>query len=157
MFSRCSQGVCRIFFQDVFPMLQWVLWAWRNLMIISNESRDFNDPKEFDNPKSLMDFDNAYSTVIPPSPMLLFQAGALFCTERLWHILAILLLIYAPFGLNNAVVSLNWQISGMLGCANHPGGGVTRTTSGDRDTAASKSMCTALWCQWHTSEINVAH
>ena len=30
--------------------------------MISNESMDFNDPKEFDEPKS---------TVIPPSPMVL--------------------------------------------------------------------------------------
>ena len=36
------------FFQDVFRMLRWVLWAWWNLMIISNESMDFNDPKKFD-------------------------------------------------------------------------------------------------------------
>ena len=48
MFSRCSLDVLRMFagfFQDVFIMLRWVLWAWWNLMIISSESMDFNDPK----------------------------------------------------------------------------------------------------------------
>ena len=50
MFSRCSL-VPRMFagfFQNLFRMLRWVLWAWWNLMIISNESMDFNDPKELD-------------------------------------------------------------------------------------------------------------
>ena len=57
MFSRCSLDVLRMFagfFQDVFRMLRWVLWAWWNLMIISNESMDFNDPKEFDDPRYSM-------------------------------------------------------------------------------------------------------
>ena len=35
------------FSQDVFRMLRWVLWI---LMIISNESMDFNDPKELVDP-----------------------------------------------------------------------------------------------------------
>ena len=34
MFSGCLQ--------DFFRMLWWVLWAWWNLIIISNESMDFN-------------------------------------------------------------------------------------------------------------------
>ena len=45
MFSRCSLDVLRMFagfFQDVFRMLRWVLWAWWNLMIILNESMDIN-------------------------------------------------------------------------------------------------------------------
>ena len=29
-------------------MLRWVLLAWCNLMVISDESMNFNDPKEFD-------------------------------------------------------------------------------------------------------------
>ena len=44
MFSRCSLDVPRMFagfFQDVFRMLRCVLWAWWNLMIISNESMEF--------------------------------------------------------------------------------------------------------------------
>ena len=36
-------------------------------MIISNESVDFNDPKEFNDPTYLMNFDNPKSTVILPS------------------------------------------------------------------------------------------
>ena len=62
MFSRCSLDVLRMFagfFQDIFPMLQWVLW---NLMIISNESVDFNDPKEFDDPQL---FDDPSYSMIP--------------------------------------------------------------------------------------------
>ena len=42
MFSRCSLDVLKMFVgfsQDVFRMLHWVLWAWWNLMIISNEVR----------------------------------------------------------------------------------------------------------------------
>ena len=57
MFSRCSLDVPRMFagfFQDVFRMLLWVLWAWWNLMIISNEGMDFNDPKELDDPNYSM-------------------------------------------------------------------------------------------------------
>ena len=50
------------FFQDVFRMLRWVLWAWWNLMIISNESKDFNDPKEFDDPQL---FDDPSYLMIP--------------------------------------------------------------------------------------------
>ena len=49
------------FFQDVFRMLRWVLWAWWNLMIISNEGMDFNDPKEFDD-LQLFD-DHSYSMI----------------------------------------------------------------------------------------------
>ena len=33
------------FVQYVFRVLQWVLLAWWNVMIISNESMNFNDPK----------------------------------------------------------------------------------------------------------------
>ena len=54
MFSRCSLDVLRMFAgfsEGVFRMLSWVLWAWWNLMIISNESMDFIDPKEFDDPR----------------------------------------------------------------------------------------------------------
>ena len=64
MFSRCSLDVLRMFagfFQDVFRMLRWVLWAWWNLMIISNESMDFNDPKEFDDPR--LPDDPSYSII----------------------------------------------------------------------------------------------
>ena len=56
IFSRYSIDVLRMFagfFQDVIRMLRWVLWAWWNL-IISNESMDFNDPKEFDDPSYSM-------------------------------------------------------------------------------------------------------
>ena len=65
MFSRCSLDVLRMFagfFQDVFSMLRWVLWAWWNLMIISSESMVFNDPKEFDDPQ-LFD-DPSYSMIL---------------------------------------------------------------------------------------------
>ena len=87
MFSRCSLDVLRMFagfFQDVFSMLRWVLWAWWNLMIISSESMDFIDQKEFDDPQLFDDtqlFDDQLEvwtmkiqkgTVIPPSPMVLF-------------------------------------------------------------------------------------
>ena len=80
MFSRCSLDVLRMFagfFQDIFPMLRWVLWAWWNLMIISNESVDFNDPKEFNDPQLFDDQLEVWtliiqkSTMIPPSPMVL--------------------------------------------------------------------------------------
>ena len=66
MFSICSVDVLKMFarfFQDVFRMLLWVLWAWWNLMIIiSNESMDFNDPKEFDDPQL---FDDPSYSMIP--------------------------------------------------------------------------------------------
>ena len=65
MFSRCSLDVLRIFagfFQDVFTMLWWVLWAWWILTIISNESMDFNGPKEFDDPQL---FDDPSYSMIP--------------------------------------------------------------------------------------------
>ena len=54
MFSRCSLDVPRMFagfFQDVFRMIRWILWAWWNVMIISNESMNFNDPKELNDPQ----------------------------------------------------------------------------------------------------------
>ena len=51
-----------------------------SLRVISNESMDFNDPKEFDDPSYLMDFDNQKSTVIPPSPMVLFCTEVLYLT-----------------------------------------------------------------------------
>ena len=54
MFCRCSLAALRMFagfFLDVFRMLRWILWAWWNLMIISNESMHLNDPKEFDDPQ----------------------------------------------------------------------------------------------------------
>ena len=43
-------------------MLRWVLWAWWNLMIISNEGMDFNDPKEFDDHQL---FDDPSYSMIP--------------------------------------------------------------------------------------------
>ena len=58
MFSTCFLDVLRMFagfFQDVFRMLRWVLWAWWNLMIITNESVDFNDSKEFYDPQLFND------------------------------------------------------------------------------------------------------
>ena len=64
MFSRWSLDVLPMFarfFKDVFRVLQWVLLAWLNLMIISNESMDFNDPKELDDPQ-LFD-DPSYSMI----------------------------------------------------------------------------------------------
>ena len=42
------------FFQDVFRMIRWILWAWWNVMIISNESMNFKDPKESDDPNYSM-------------------------------------------------------------------------------------------------------
>ena len=57
LFSRYSLDVLRMFigfFLDVFKMLRWVLWAWWNLMIISNESMDFDDPQLFDDPSFSM-------------------------------------------------------------------------------------------------------
>ena len=93
MFSRCSLDVPRMFagfFEDVFRMLRWVLWALWNLMIISNESMDFSDPGTRWSPtiwwSQLFDdlqlFDDRLevwtliiqkSTVIPPSLMVLFS------------------------------------------------------------------------------------
>ena len=70
MFFGCSLDVLRMFagfFQDVIRMLRWVLWASWNLMIISNESMDFNDPKELNDPQLFE------STVIPPSLIVLFS------------------------------------------------------------------------------------
>ena len=70
MFSRSSLDVPRMFagfFQDVFRMLLWVLKAWWNLMIISNESMDLNDPKEFDDPRL---FDDPSYSVIPSYLMI---------------------------------------------------------------------------------------
>ena len=70
MFSRCSLDVLRMFegfFQDVFKMLRWFLWDSRNLMIISNESMDFNDPKELDDPQL---FDDPSYSMIPSYPMI---------------------------------------------------------------------------------------
>ena len=71
MFSRYSLDVFRMFagfFQDVFRMLRWVLSAWWNMMIISNErykgtrwtptiwwSQLFNDPQLFDDPQPFDD------------------------------------------------------------------------------------------------------
>ena len=54
------------FFQDVFRMLRWVMWAWWNLMIISNGSLDFNDTKELDDPQL---FEYPSDSMIPPSLM----------------------------------------------------------------------------------------
>ena len=83
MFSRCFQNVCKIFpgcFQDA-PI--GLVGGW-NLMIISNESMDFYDPKEFDDPKLFDDpqlFNDQLkvwtliiqkSTVIPSPPMVLY-------------------------------------------------------------------------------------
>ena len=85
-YSTCSLNVLRIFtgfFQDVFGMLRWVLWVWWNLMIISNECMDLNDPKEFadpqlfDDPQQLDDQLEVWtliiqkSTKIPPSLQLM--------------------------------------------------------------------------------------
>ena len=56
------------FFQDVYRMLHWVLWAWWNFMIISNESMDFNDPKELDDPRL---FDDPSYSMIPSYLMIL--------------------------------------------------------------------------------------
>ena len=47
MFPGCLQDFSRIF----SGCSDWVLWAWWNLMIISNESMVFNDPKELDDPQ----------------------------------------------------------------------------------------------------------
>ena len=66
MFSRCSLDVLRMFagfFQDVFRMLRWVLLAWWNLMIISNESMNFKDPKESDDPQLFDDPSSCYSMI----------------------------------------------------------------------------------------------
>ena len=65
VFFRCSLDFLRMFagfFQDVFRMLRWVLWAWWNLMIISNGCMDFIDPKEFVDPKL---FDDPSYSMIP--------------------------------------------------------------------------------------------
>ena len=54
MFSRCSLDVPKMFagfFQDVSGCSVGSCWAWWNLMIISNESMDFNGPKELDDPQ----------------------------------------------------------------------------------------------------------
>ena len=70
MFSRGSLYVPKMFagfFQNVFRMLRWVLWAWWNLMIISNESTDFNDPKELDDPQL---FDDPSYLMIPSHSMI---------------------------------------------------------------------------------------
>ena len=64
MFSRCSLDVPKMFagfFQDVFRMLWWVFWAWWNLIIISIESMEFNDPKELNDPQLFND--TSYSMI----------------------------------------------------------------------------------------------
>ena len=66
-------------------MVRWVMWAWWNLMIISNESMNFKDPKELDDPQ-LSDDPQLFHdqlevwtliiqkpTVIPPSLMVLLN------------------------------------------------------------------------------------
>ena len=76
MFSRCSQDLQDLpgCFQDA-PM---GIVGWWNLMIISNESMHFNDPKDFDDPQLFDDQLEVWtliiqkSTVIPASPMVLF-------------------------------------------------------------------------------------
>ena len=89
MFFRCSLDVLRMFagfFQDVFKRPRWVLWAWWNLMIISIESMDFNDPKEFDDPQLFDDlsyrwwscfcpFDFLLSPLILISTLLFFEGS----------------------------------------------------------------------------------
>ena len=78
-------------------MLRWVLWAWWNLMIISNESMDSNDPKDLDDPQLFDDpsysmipqlFDDQLeawtliiqkSMVIPPSARVLFSTNFCLC------------------------------------------------------------------------------
>ena len=75
MFSRCSLDVLRMFagfFQDVFRMLRWVLWAWWNLMIISNESMDFYDPKELNDPQL---FDDPSYSMIPSYSKINWKYG----------------------------------------------------------------------------------
>ena len=75
MFSRCSldvPGMFAGFFQDVFKMLRWVLWAWWNLMIISNESMDFNDSKELDDSQL---FDDPSYSMIPSYLMIKWKYG----------------------------------------------------------------------------------
>ena len=70
MFSRCSRDVCRIFpgcFQDA-PMGLVGLVGFQ--MIISNESVDFNDPKELDDPQL---FENPSDSMIPPSLVVLLK------------------------------------------------------------------------------------
>ena len=76
MFSGCFQDVCRIF-QDVFRMLRWVLLAWWNLMIISNESMNSNGPKESDDPQL---FDDPSYSMIPAiqwSPAIPWSIGSM--------------------------------------------------------------------------------
>ena len=71
------------FFQDVFRMLRWVLWAWWNLMIISNEGMDFNDPKEFDD-HQLFD-DPSYSMIPAILWSQLFYDPQLFDDPKLYN------------------------------------------------------------------------
>ena len=52
------------------------LLAWWNLMIISNESMDFNDPQLFGDQLEVWTLIIQKSTVIPPSLMVLF-----LCTQ----------------------------------------------------------------------------
>ena len=90
MFSRCSLDVLRMFagfFQDVFKMLRWVLWDWWNLMIISNESMDLNDPKELDDPQL---FDDPSYLVIPsysmiPSHLMILSYSMINWKYGLWQ------------------------------------------------------------------------
>ena len=74
---------------DFSKMLRWVLWAWWNLMIISNESIDFNKGTRwsptiwwsqlFDDPQ-LFDQLEVWSLIIqkaiPPSLMVLFSSNS---------------------------------------------------------------------------------
>ena len=86
MISRYSLDVPRIFagfFQDVFWMLQWVLWAWWNLMNISNERNSIIPnylmipairwSPAIDDRLEVWTLIIQNSTVIPPSLMVLFS------------------------------------------------------------------------------------
>ena len=65
---------------DVFrwsQMLRWVLWAWWNLMIISNESMDLNGPKEFDDPQLFNDPSYSMIPAIQWSPAIRWLIGSM--------------------------------------------------------------------------------
>ena len=102
--SRCSLDVLRVFtgfFQNVFRMVRLVLWAWWNLMIISNESMAFNDPKELDDPQIFDDpsYSMSPSYLMIPSHLMMnwkyesvdlvaspFPYWGLLWSEKVWRV-----------------------------------------------------------------------
>ena len=76
MFSGCWQGFSRMF-SACSPRCCGPGGQWWNLMIISNETMDFNDPKELDDPNYLMLPAIRWSPAIWWSPAIQWSIGSM--------------------------------------------------------------------------------